>query len=162
MSLLDKICNASEALDLYRNFSCNCQNFDGFKRCYDYASGNTHYYDNGYDDNKYINTPSSMQLPDKKRKTYNTDYLHYYYKRKKNLKIGEYTCLFGAIISLFGAAITSICLIVLFNWTSFIVLASFIFVEVLSLVIGSELTDKIFLESNSSIDVWLREHPEFK
>jgi hypothetical protein len=162
MSLLDIICDASEALDLYRNFSCNSQNLEGFKRCYDYASGNTNYYDNGYDDNKYTNIPSSMQLSDKKRKTYSTDYLRYYYKRKKNLKIGEYTCLFGAIISLFGVVISAICLIVLFNWTSFIVLISFLFVEVLSLVIGSELTDKIFLESNPSIDVWLREHPEFK
>lgn len=99
MSLLDIICDASEALDLYRNFSCNSQNFDGFKRCYDYASGNTHYYDNGYDDRCNDILPKTQSLK-KKTKTYSTDYIHYYKKRKKNLKIGEYTCLFGAITSL--------------------------------------------------------------
>lgn len=161
MSLLDIICNASDALDLYRNFSCNSQNLEGFKRCYDYASGNTHYYDNGYDD-RCNDTLSKTESLKKKTKTYSTDYIRYYKKRIRRLKFGVYICKFGYLIGLFGIVVSSILLVIFFNWESFITLISFVFISAISLVIRPELTDKIFLESNPSLDVWLREHPEFK
>jgi len=45
MGFLDFIINVNDAVDSFRNFSCNSQNLDGFLRCYRHARGNECYGD---------------------------------------------------------------------------------------------------------------------
>ena len=162
MSFLDVICNASEALDRYRNLSCRNQNLDGFSRCYDYTARcnldrDTLYYDNGYD-NKPSNNATNYGLNRTITKTYSTEYIRQYQRRKKARKIGELVTTFTATIGFFGFVVSLAYFIVSLNWISFILLCSFLFVVVISGVINLELHDKDFIESDPHLDAWLKQH----
>jgi len=165
MGLVDFIINAGEAWSgPYRNFSCRSRTLDGFKRCYDYVSGNTHYYDNGYDYKSIqIKTVSPLQATDKTiTKVYETEYIRYYKKRMRRLKIWESITSFVSIIGTLGIVPSILYVLISFNTASFIVFGVVLSATIISLIVWKDLTNKIFIESDSVLDAWLRQHQDFK
>ena len=161
MGLIDFIINASEAWSgPYSNLSCRSRTIEGFKRCYDYASGNTHYYDNGYDYKSYSNTDKIS--PSTKTKVYETKYISYYKKRIKRLKIWETITSFVSIIGTAGVIPSVLYMIIFFNTESFIVLGVVLSVTIISLIAWKRLTNKVFIESDPILDAWLKQHQDFK
>lgn len=138
----------------YRNFSCRSRTLDGFERCYNYTSGNTHYYDNGYDCKSYdySNTDKS---PKTITKTYKTEFILSYKKRMKRMKIWETIASFVSIIGTAGVAPSVLYMIIFFNTESFIVLGAVLSVTIISLIVWKGLTNKVFMESDPILDAWL-------
>lgn len=140
----------------YRNFSCRSRTLDGFKRCYNYVTGNTQFYDNGYDDYKpygsYSNTDKSTKTV---TKTYKTEFILSYKKRVKRLKIWETIASFVSIIGTAGVVPSVLYMIIFFNTESFIILGVVLTVTTISLIAWKILTNKIFTASDPILDAWL-------
>lgn len=151
----------------YSNFSCRSRTLEGFERCYDYVSGNPHYYDNGYDYKSHLHEDVSADSNNTNKVTfiteeYTTEYIRFYKKRMKRLRLWKNIVAFMSIAGTAGLIFPIIYVLIFCNIESFIVLGVDIFVTIISLVIWSELIKRVFRESDSVLDVWLKRHPEFK
>lgn len=163
MGLIDFIVNASEAWSgPYSNFSCRSRTLEGFKRCYDYVSGNTHYYDNGTDYKSYSNTDKIISPTKTITKVYETEFIRYYKKRMKRLRLWENITSFISRAGVLGLMLSALCVVIFFNTISFIVIGAVLSATIVSLIVWPKLTDKILIESDSVLDVWLKQHREFK
>jgi len=138
----------------YRNFSCRNRTLQGFKRCYDYVSGNTKYYDNGFD---YKSYGSSKISPSTKKiaKVYETEYIRYYKKRIKRIRVWESITSLTSIIGTIGIIPSVTCALIFFNTTTFIVLGIVLCTTIISLILWKILINKEFEASDPVLDAWL-------